>query len=245
MYIHFNTSTDRSGSSPAGFTLLELILAMVATTLLLGSAYTAFFSGLNSYNTNAYKSEIRAVLFRSLTRILDDLKTAQTGSDEFRFLVENDEIEIEGVAADPVPNDRILFTASNARINWESKPQSDLSEVEYYIDRDDETPARWLVRRTDTPPDLKPLEGGEIHLVGPRVVGMGIEVYDGSKWVEEWDSSTELPLAIRVSLYIGPTRETIFQNRFESLTASVWLPKGTGSSSSSTGEGAEKGSGAT
>ncbi len=237
MCIHSNTTTDRTEASPAGFTLLELILAMVATTLLLGSAYTAFFSGLNSYNTNSYKSEIRAVLFRSLIRIQEDIKAAQIGSDEFRFLVENDEVEIEGVAGDPVPNDRLLFTAATAKVNWAAKPQSDLSEVEYYIDRDDETPARWLVRRSDSPPDAKPLEGGEIHLVGPRVVGMGVELYDGSKWVEEWDSTTELPLAVRISLYIGPTREAIFLNRFESLSVSVWLPKGTGSSSSTTEEG--------
>jgi type II secretion system protein J len=242
MYTHSSTTTDRKRTSYAGFTLVELVLAMTATSLLLGAAYTAFFSGLMSYNTNAYKSEIRAVLFRSLTRILDDLKAAQTGSDAFRFQVENEEIEIEGVAASPVPNDRLLFTAATAKVNWEAKPQSDLSEVEYYIDRDEETPARWLVRRTDSPPDSRPLEGGEIHLVGPRVIGMDVSLYNGTKWVEEWDSTTELPLAIRVSLYVGPTRETVFQNRFESLTASVWLPKGTGSASTSSDK-AEKGNG--
>lgn len=240
MCTHSNTSTDRPGSLPTGFTLLELVLAMTATTLILGTAYTAFFSGLTSYNINSYKSEIRGVLFRSLTRILDDLKSAQTGADELRFVVENEEIEIEGAPAGPVPNDRILFTAATAKVNWENKPQSDLSEVEYYIDRDDETPARWLVRRTDIPPDSRPLEGGEIHLVGPRVVGMDVLLYNGTKWVEEWDSSTELPLAVKVSLYVGPTRETVFQNRFESLTASVWLPKGTGSSSSTTTQSADR-----
>jgi type II secretion system protein J len=240
MYTRSSTTTDRKRTRYSGFTLVELILAMTATSLLLGAAYTAFFSGLMSYNTNAYKSEIRAVLFRSLTRILDDLKAAQTGSDAFRFRVENEEIEVEGVTAAPVPNDRLLFTAATAKVNWEAKPQSDLSEVEYYIDRDEETPARWLVRRTDSPPDSRPLEGGEIHLVGPRVIGMDVSLYNGTKWVEEWDSTTELPLAIRVSLYVGPTRESVFQNRFESLTASVWLPKGTGSASTSSDKG-EKG----
>ncbi len=234
MCTHSNISIDRPGSSPTGFTLLELILAMTATTLILGAAYTAFFSGLTSYNVNSYKSEIRGVLFRSLTRILEDLKSAQTGADDFRFVVENEEIEVEGMSTGSIPNDRLLFTAANARTNWENKPQSDLSEVEYYIDRDEDSPARWLVRRTDTPPDSRPLEGGEIHLVGPRVIGMDVLLYNGTKWVEEWDSSTELPLAVKVSLYMGPTRETIFQNRFESLTASIWLPKGTGSSSTST-----------
>jgi len=222
--------------SCTGFTLLELILAMAATSLLLGAAYAAFFSGLDSYNTNAYKSEIRAVLSRSLIRILDDLKASQTGVDAFRFVVENNEIEIEGEAAGPIPNDRLLFTAANAKENWEAKPQSDLSEVEYYIDNDDETPARWLVRRTDSPPDSRPLEGGEIHLVGPRVIGMDVLLYNGTKWVEEWDSSTGLPLAVKVSLFVGPTRETVFRNRFESMTASVWLPKGTGSASTATSE---------
>jgi hypothetical protein len=180
---------------------------------------------------------MRAVLFRSLNRILDDLKAAQTGIESCRFLVESDEYEFEGLGLPAVPNDHLLFSATVAKTNWENKPQNDMSEIEYYVDHDEETPARWLVRRIDSPADGKPLEGGEIHLVGPRIIGMKVYCYNGTKWVEEWDSHTELPLAVRISLYVGPTRETVFQNRFETMTAAVWLPLGTGSAASSTEEG--------
>lgn len=219
--------------SCAGFTLLELVISMVATSLILGAAYTAFFSGLTSYSLNSYRSEIRSVLSRSLGRIVEDLRCAETGHEAFRFRVENDEIDLENLDNFPIPNDRLLFTAPTSQAQWANRPQSDLSEVEYYIDRDDESPARWLVRRSQSPPDNKPLEGGSVHLIGPRVIGMQIYCFDGSKWLEEWDSSTDLPLALRIILYVGPTRDALTPNRFESLSTTAWIARGIGKASSS------------
>lgn len=206
---------------------------MAATSLILGAAYTAFFSGLTSYNLNSYRSEIRSVLSRSLGRIVEDLRCAQTGHESFRFRVEDDEIDLENFENVSIPNDRLLFTAATSLITWDNHPHSDLSEVEYFIDRDEESPARWLVRRSQSPPDNKPLEGGSVHLIGPRVIGMQIYCFDGSKWLEEWDSTTELPLALRVILYVGPTREALTPNRFESLSTTAWIARGVGKTATS------------
>jgi type II secretion system protein J len=217
------------GDERPGFTLVELLLALMATSLILGAAYAALFSGLNSYQMSSYKAEILTVLNRSLARMFEDLTAACVGAETFRFQVTSEIREIEGLGE--FPNDRLLFTAAIAKTDWTDKPQSDLSEVEYYIDADEETPARWLVRRTETPPNSNPKEGGEIHLIGPRVEGMDVLLFNGTQWVDEWDSSTELPQAVRITLFILPSSEAVSPRRIEQLSSTVWIPRSTGGAS--------------
>lgn len=205
---------------------------MAAAALILGAAYTALLSGLRSYSASAYRSEIYTVLERSLHRIFEDLTDAHMGEGEYRFQLIDDTLEIEGLPE--LPNDRLLFTSNRARTEWRNIPQSDLSEVEYYIDTDEETPARWLVRRTDSPPDSDPTSGGEIHLIGPKVVGMQIEAFDGAKWLAEWDSTDNMPKAVRVSLYMLPGRESLTPGKLETLGSMVWLPRGQATKPSAT-----------
>lgn len=204
---------------------------MVATTLVLGAAYTALFTGLDSYNLSSYQAEVYTVLNRCLDRMFDEVASAHIGANTARFLIvdnfeENDEFG-------EIANDRMVFEAAVGKTNWSNVVQSDLAEIEYSIDTDDETPARWLVRRMQSPPDGKPLEGGDLNLLGPRVVGMNVKAYDGKEWVDEWDSSETLPQAVHVQLYILPSSDAVSPKRLETLWTTVWLGRafGTGTGS--------------
>jgi type II secretion system protein J len=217
-----------------GFTLIELLLAMLATSIILGTAYAALFSGLNSYQYGAYKAEIIGVLNRALGRIMEDLSASHVGSRASGFLLVDDVLESEEFG--DIPNDRLLFTAAIARTDWTETPQSDLAEVEYFIDADEETPAKWLIRRTQSPPDGNPKQGGEIHMAGPRVFGMEVGLYDGSKWIREWNSSQQLPQAVQITLFILPSTEAVRPRRLEQLTSVVWIPAAVNRAAAGQGE---------
>ncbi|MCA9412337.1 MAG: prepilin-type N-terminal cleavage/methylation domain-containing protein [Candidatus Omnitrophica bacterium] len=226
---------QHKASSKNAFTLVEMIIALAATGLILGAAYATLFSGLDSYRYSAYRAETYSVLQRSLDKMFEDLTCAHLSKSGGRFLIESDSIEHDVYGE--VPLDRIRFQSLVSRVNWDDVPQEDLSEVEYYIDTDTETPARWLVRRIDSPVDSNLSEGGSIHLVGPRVLGLEIQAYNGSEWVDEWDSTNSFPQEILIKLYMEPPKSSGITDRILSLSSSVWIPGSKGQASQSTASG--------
>lgn len=208
--------------APSGFTLIELLMALATMGLILGAAYTSLFSGLDSFRRSAYESEVYAVLHRSLNRIFTDLACSSNSSEGTRFVVEHESIDHDTYGNIPV--DVLRFQAHLIKVKWDDTPQSDLTEVEYYIDMDEETPPRWLVRRTESPADDNPESGGEVHLVGPAVIGMDVQLHNGSKWVTTWDSRTDLPVAVKVELVMEPANHPDGGNRLERFSSIFWIP---------------------
>jgi len=214
------TLRHRSGS---GFTLIEMLVALATMGLILGAAYTTLFSGMGAYTTSARESNIYTVLTRSMERMFRDLSCAAMGEQGYRFVLEDDSLSSD--REEELPIDRIRFQAHLLRLDWSERPQSDLAEVEYFIaDEEEDAPARWLIRRTQSPADTDLEEGGEIHLVGPRVVGLNAEAFDGSKWLAEWDSTTELPQAVRIRLFMQPETAKGVIEKLETVSSIVWIP---------------------
>jgi prepilin-type N-terminal cleavage/methylation domain-containing protein len=229
--------------APCGFTLVELLLALATMGLILGAAYTSLFSGLDSFRRSAYESEVYTVLHRSLDRVFADLACSFNASEGTRFVLEDESIDHDVYGS--IPTDVLRFQAHLMKVKWDNTPQSDLTEIEYYIDMDDETPPRWLVRRTESPADQDPVSGGEVHLVGPAVIGMDVQLHNGSKWVSTWDSRTDLPVAVKVELVMEPANHPDGGNRLERFSSIFWIPTsgdtGTVASSESASNEAEGG----
>lgn len=209
-----------------GFTLIEMIVALATTGLILGAAYATLFSGLDSYRYSAYRGEVYSVLQRALDRMVDDLVSAHLSGNEGIFVIETDVVESERFGE--VPLDRIRFQSLVAKVAWSDRPQEDLAEIEYFIDNEEETPARWLVRRIQTPVDGNLSAGGSIHLVGPRIVGAEIHAHDGEQWVEEWNSPTAYPQRVSITLFMEPPRSSGITDRLISLSSVAWLPRSKG-----------------
>jgi len=209
--------------------LVEVLVVLATMGFILGTAYAALFSGLDAYRYSAYESEVLTVLHRSLDRLFTDLACTSAASPRTHFVVVDDSVESE--VHGEIPTDRLRFQAHMLKLQWEQKPQSDLTEVEYYVDLDPDTAPCWLVRRTDSPADSDAESGGEIHLVGPGVVGMNVELYNGSKWVSEWTSS-ELPRAVRIRLLMVPSNYPGGSPRLETMTSIFWIPSSGGQKAS-------------
>lgn len=82
-----------AGRRAAGFTLIEMIVALTTTGLILAAAYATLFSGLDSYRYSAYRGEVYSVLQRALDRMVDDLVSAHLSGNEGIFVIETDVVE--------------------------------------------------------------------------------------------------------------------------------------------------------
>jgi hypothetical protein len=121
------------------------------------------------------------------------------------------------VASDGRDVDTLRFTAAvnDPRRRAEAGeigPAYDLAEVLYYIDDDETTPERGLVRQSNDLPGLASEEvGPEVQEISANVVGMNVRYLDDSgdvpEWVDRWEDLERLPAALELMLYLTPDPE--------------------------------------
>jgi type II secretion system protein J len=187
-----------------GFTLLELIVAMVLFTIVMSAAY-ALFDSTQDLSSGAGKvsemqQEARFVL-EHLRRDLQGTTAIDAGDTASRFLGTDN-------GSDEEPLDEIQFLSINRETLWSTQPESDMSMTRYYvIEEEESTDQEGLVRIRNT--DLLSTttvqeEEEEAEEIGPNVVFVNFRYHDGNEWQESWDSSLSLslPRAIEVTIHI-------------------------------------------
>ena len=85
----------------------------------------------------------------------------------------------------------------------------DISRVIYSIDDLETTKEKGLVRqRTRLVPEIVTVKDPEEGLeeISPDIVGLRLRYYDGSDWLDTWDSTTSrtLPKAVEMTVYVKP-----------------------------------------
>lgn len=226
-------------STGSAFTLIEVLLATSLSMIVITGALFTLSTMLRAYESRSGVSQAAETANLILNRIRTDLTST-------RYSLHEDDCTFFGLDASNgvMDTDRLIFTS------WVNDPvalgqgTSDVAEIEYFLDSDDSTPARWLQRRFDSTPDDDPLTGGTIALLGPRVESFNALYYDGLAWWPEWDSETELPMAVNITIALfypeeidqAPTPEALQQ-----FSTTIWLaayrePSGGGGGESATGE---------
>ena len=201
-----------------GFTLVELLLAMSLSMLILSSAYISFSSGLDLYRRSTARQEAYRTCRSALNLIVRDLRTSfmspnQTGT----LFIGEDKEDME------FAQDRLLFMSVGNNPQRRGSGESDIMEVEYYIDNDQETPERWLQRRTDATPDDDPYSGGVNLLAGKDITAMDCRYFDGQTWLDNWDSKEKLPNMVWISISTPLPTKRDQPQRFVTLAETVWL----------------------
>lgn len=187
-----------------GFTLLELIVAMVLFTIVMSAAY-ALFDSTQDLSSGAGKvsemqQEARFTL-ETLRRDLQGTISIQSDATVYQFLGTDNGSEEE-------PLDEIQFLAVNRDTLYAEAPESDIAFTRYYvIDEEESTGQEGLVRIKNT--DLLSMttvqeEEEEAEEIGPNVVLVNFRYHDGNDWQESWNSSLSLslPRAIEVTIHI-------------------------------------------
>lgn len=184
------TMTLRNHQS-SGFTLLELLIAMVIFSIMSLMAYGGLHSVLNSNaSTQAYEKDLKG-LQRSMMFIEKDLRqlTARprhSGYNETQGAIVSEDLDIGAL---------LEFTRSG-NPNPANKLRSSLQRVRYVLEQEELQRWSWsLVDHLDAEPVIMPLVTS-IETVSLRFMNAKKE------WLESWASEdkSELPKAIEINI---------------------------------------------
>lgn len=191
----------------AGFTIAELIVALIVAGVVLVGVTTALTKigqarEISRVRLAAHQRAIDALesLRRDIVSTIrtDDLfftrMVLNSGSQRLRSgVVDRSELLLFSSRLQPVRD--IVYNGEGVEY-----------ETQYRISDDRDGSALW--RRRDPVPDDNPEGGGVAEPVADNVVGFFVEAYDGESWRSDWDSDDDgIPKALRVSVVssgVGP-----------------------------------------
>lgn len=175
----------------AGFTLVELLVAMAMFALLAGAAISVFSAGTRSGAKSRRYKEMIARGQMALDSVCADIRAA----------VAQDRNTMTGLDAQYDGRDCDTLDCVIARRNPDRREPDEggRSEVGYSINNDPSVGPVGLLRREDRTPDEDLLEGGKAALIAPFVSELNLEFYNGIEWAAGW-SGSGFPKAVRIQV---------------------------------------------
>lgn len=182
------------------FTLVELIVAGVLTTFILGTISVSLTNLARAKTSSRQRLEAYLRADTALNMIRRDVVSIIRSDDLFwtRFMLIDNAID---TPAGRMDRDEILIFNNRLKPVRQTEYNGEGMEYEtqYRIQEDELAPNLW--RRRDPLPDEYPLGGGVATPVTDGMLGLKIEAYDGYQWFDQWDSDFEgLPLAVRITV---------------------------------------------
>ncbi len=171
-----------------GFTLLEVLVAVVITFLMVGVIYGSYRGVFGTMQKSKEVLGNYQTISHLLRRINEEIASAFVSSD-LPFIGGEREIE--------------FGTTKNAGI-------SDLAKIDYFLSRNEEgTPV--LFCRESIPFSEIPGKAFSLTSVG----GISFRYFDGEEWSSKWDSETKLPdaVALKIELEDGGQFSTLIPLR--------------------------------
>lgn len=188
-----------------GFTLLELLIATAVGAVVLLVIQTTYFGALRLHNTTHKRIDEDLVVQRTLGIIRRDLAGIMIPGGTLSGQLQSDSYNstITGSYGDRVSPD--LFTNSGKIDGW--NPFSEVQMVAYYLSTATGVDkGRDLIRVVTR--NLLPVQESvpEDQVVLEGVESAVMMFFDGSTWVDTWDSeaTSTLPSAIKFSLAMAP-----------------------------------------
>jgi general secretion pathway protein J len=181
-------------SSSKGFTLLEILVAVVLLGILTAAVYGSYFTVLRARERSSEGMEARRELGSTLDLIRREFAGAvySRGDKRLRFIVE----DRDHFGKPSSTLELTTLTPSSAQ----GRKESGIIAVQYLIaDRDKQ---RILTRREQDIFFEAPETKGYPQM--ERISSFLIECYDGSKWVRSWDTALNgsLPKMLRIVVQV-------------------------------------------
>ncbi len=186
----------------AGFTLLEVMLAVTISAIVFMIAFTVIGALVHTtLRMETYAQPSRSAQ-QVLARLVTDFESCYIPhSNKLAFYATLDDRRV-----------RFLSTA-DSQIMPDGR-QGDMIEVAYTAQRSGD---KWSLYRRETPYiDNRPMEGGEFVLLAMELESFELEFFDGEQWRQQWDNlGTEafdkkdvgLPKAIKIMLRVDENHE--------------------------------------
>jgi type II secretion system protein J len=183
-----------------GFTLLELLVAGVMASVVLGSV-TICLSQLGlSKSISRQRLDAYSRCDTALRTIRRDIISVLRRDDLFdtRLRIIDNSSNFEGRV---VNRDELLLFNSSLRANKEIDFNGEGTEYETQFRIDDDGYDIVMWKRRDPILDDNPLGGGIATPLAKGIVSLQLEAYDGETWVPQWDSDElGIPHAIRITI---------------------------------------------
>ncbi len=180
--------------SNRGFTLLELLVALVLLVMLSGALYGTYFSIMRGSEAGRERTEPLRDARTALDLLRRELSAAYFDRDNERLHFVVEDRDVFGKPASIL--DFTAFTVPKTG----SVPSSDVLAVRYKpVEREE----RQLILSRQTKDiylDAKTLP----YPFTEQIEGFLVECYDGNQWVKSWDTTLNsgLPKAVRITLFI-------------------------------------------
>lgn len=179
--------------SHRGFTLIEVLIALVLLVIICGALYGTYFSLMRGRDLAVEKMDDRRELSATLDLLHREISSAfyNSGNKRLSFVVEDRDYFGR-------PASTLSFTAI-ASPRSGSVPASDQVAVVYSAREKDK---RLVLARQER--DLFVTSDPIPYPQMREVEGFLVECYDGNKWVRTWDTALNgrLPKAVRVTISV-------------------------------------------
>ncbi len=198
--MSYPRSTFAGARHSRGFTLLELLIATAVGAVVLIVIQTTFFGALRLHNTTHARIDEDAVVQRTLGIIRRDLAGIMLpgGTLSGQLQTSNFSSLSSGNYGDRVTPD--IFTNSGRIDGW--NPFSEVQMVAYYLSPSTTGNGKDLVRVVTR--NLLPVQDvqADPQVLMSDVDSASMMFYDGSGWIDMWDSETSstLPTALRLTI---------------------------------------------
>ncbi len=197
-------------SKSDGFTLIEMLLAIALSALLLVTVYSTYFSIARSIDTTLETQELLETGRVLLEMIKRDIRGVAGG----RFPLVSTLEEIDGKLVTNVS----FITSTPSTTNpfrW--------SKVGYALTRDEQ--GRWIfIKKEASNPNDDLDQLGKVFEVSKLVTSFRLTFFDGTEWLEKWDSRStgKLPKQIRITVEISDEKKNV-----QTFTAEEGIPSAT------------------
>ncbi|WP_298433835.1 type II secretion system protein GspJ [Geobacter sp.] len=192
---------SRNRATPAGgFTLLELLVALLLLVIVAGALYSSYFSVVRARERAEEGSEERRELQETLDRLHRELDAAYfQGSDKRTRLV----VEDRDSYGKPASTLEFVAVAPPAA---DERPASDLVAVKYAI-REKEGTLTLTREAADLYGSVKPIPYPQMESIQSFLV----ECDDGSQWVRSWNTALNprLPKRLRITIAVRDGEKTV------------------------------------
>ncbi|MCU0914746.1 MAG: prepilin-type N-terminal cleavage/methylation domain-containing protein [Planctomycetes bacterium] len=195
-----------------GFTLLELIAAMSLMVVVSSCLYTALYTGFRAYRTAQAVADPSVVALNVIELLKRDIRgVLPPGGTLAGAFIGTDSGGVKGVDADSLEfHTTNLHVDDTLTLGQTTEPLlvGGIAKVTLLLEEDDETKdGTYLLLRQVTTDLLAPQEiEPEEQVLCRGVVSLNFCYFDGSSWLDEWDSTADansLPQAIEIDLEVA------------------------------------------
>ena len=193
-----------------GFTLLELIVAIVILVIAMSIAFEAFTGTIRGWKRGTEVADgIKHGDFAmtQLTSALNSMLYFNNPRKTYAFKLE------KGTASTGLPGDIISFVTVNGAFMPANSPYAEgPHRIKLFVDGDEYGNPALYALAMPAISDEEEFEdefGAEPALVSRQVGGLEVMIWDkqNETWTDEWEQNNAVPERIEISLYISSTDE--------------------------------------